>query len=120
MPRQLASLAVAMLVVASLSLADGPAMQETAPVDWKFIGPGVYGVCWGVAFHPRDPRTMIAGLDMGAAFITRDGGASWKRIDAGIAFTTGFTSNDRILFDPADRRHVFFLLSAGVLEGRFR
>jgi len=47
---------------------------------WDSIGPGVYGALWGVAFHPTDPNTMMAGLDMGLAFLTHDGGKSWSAV----------------------------------------
>lgn len=67
-----------------MALASSLAAQTTQPVSaggaiqWKWIGPGAYGACWGAAFHPKDPKTLIAGLDMGFAFVTRDGGESWS------------------------------------------
>jgi len=45
---------------------------------WRSIGPGVFGALVCVGFHPTNPEIMVAGGDMGNAFITHDGGTSWE------------------------------------------
>ncbi|MBN1676133.1 MAG: sigma-70 family RNA polymerase sigma factor [Kiritimatiellae bacterium] len=45
---------------------------------WRSIGPGHFGAMFGPGISPHDSKTIVAGVDMGHAFMTRDGGTTWK------------------------------------------
>ena len=50
------------------------------PVAWRSIGPGQFGGMFGVGISPHDSKVIVAGVDMGHAFMTRDGGKTFERV----------------------------------------
>jgi hypothetical protein len=77
MPRFLRLLLISIFFHAFEASAQG---NTPGQVTWRSIGPGEFGAMFGVAISPLDPQVIVAGLDMGNAFLTRDGGESWKII----------------------------------------
>ncbi len=63
---------------------------------WRVIGPGGGGTMRRPAISPHDPRVVVLGCDMTGAYLTGDGGASWRMFNLG-AVPTAFA------FDPKDR-----------------
>ncbi|HEX9189450.1 MAG TPA: hypothetical protein VGB87_20410, partial [Vicinamibacteria bacterium] len=61
---------------------------------WRVIGPGGGGTMRRPAISPHDPKVVILGCDMTGAYLTADGGASWRMINFG-SVPTAFA------FDPA-------------------
>ena len=105
---------VAVLLPASAGRSD-----SSAHVTWKSIGPGEFGAMFGVAISPHDPRVIVAGLDMGNAFITHDGGKSWKIIgrDGGEPFANpAYRGTWGVCFDPVRPARIFI----GSTHGIFR
>ena len=79
---------VALVLAAEL----GPA--HAARLDaWRVIGPGGGGTMRRPAVSPHDPKLVVLGCDMTGAYITGDGGASWRMINFG-SVPTAFA------FDP--------------------
>lgn len=51
-------------------IVDGPKYPEGHPSKLKRI--------WQIVSHPTEPRTMLAGVEDGGLFVSRDGGESWS------------------------------------------
>ncbi len=49
----------------------------------KPMSPTLRGM-FAMAVSPVDPQRMIVNCDMSAAYVTRDGGRSWRRLDGGL------------------------------------
>ena len=81
--RHAAAIAATFSAVALAAAADlGP--TRTARLDaWRVIGPGGGGTMRRPAISPHDPRTVVLGCDMTGAYLTRDGGASWRMFNLG-------------------------------------
>lgn len=47
-------------------------------VIWHSIGPGLFGAMFGVGISPHNSKIIVAGVDMGNAFMTEDGGKTWE------------------------------------------
>jgi len=82
-----------------------PAADAPASVDvtWRSIGPGQFGAMFGVGISPHDSNVIVAGVDMGNAFITRDRGKSWKILgrSGGEPFANpGYRGTWGVHFDP--------------------
>ena len=60
---------------------------------WEVIGPGGGGTMTHPTISPHDPKLVLVGCDMTGAYITYDGGESWRMINLG----TGVSS---FAFDP--------------------
>ncbi len=61
---------------------------------WKVIGPGGGGTMRRPAISPHDSQVVLLGCDMTGAYVTADGGASWRMINFG-SVPTAFA------FDPS-------------------
>jgi hypothetical protein len=61
---------------------------------WEVIGPGGGGTMTHPTISPHDPKVVLVGCDMTGAYITYDGGESWRMFNLG----TGVSS---FAFDPA-------------------
>jgi photosystem II stability/assembly factor-like uncharacterized protein len=61
---------------------------------WEVIGPGGGGTMTHPTISPHDPKVVLVGCDMTGAYITHDGGESWRMFNLG----TGVSS---FAFDPA-------------------
>jgi photosystem II stability/assembly factor-like uncharacterized protein len=47
---------------------------------WRVIGPGGGGAQFIPTISPHDPNTMLIACDMTAAYITHNGGESWRQL----------------------------------------
>lgn len=64
-----------------LTRADPTTLGESGgPITHDMNGPEIYATIFTVAPSPRDSMTIWTGSDDGMAYITRDGGKSWKNI----------------------------------------
>ncbi len=48
------------------------------PGDFQVIGPGGGGAMFHPTISPHDPKTVLVSCDMTGAYITHDGGQSWR------------------------------------------
>jgi photosystem II stability/assembly factor-like uncharacterized protein len=92
-------IAVLLLVVAAAapsSAAGGePGPTRPARLDaWRITGPGGGGTMRRPAISPHDPRVVLLGCDMTGAYVTGDGGVSWRMFNLG-SVPTAFA------FDPS-------------------
>jgi photosystem II stability/assembly factor-like uncharacterized protein len=74
-----------------------PAVGDAAGArldSWQVIGPGGGGTMTHPTISPHDPKIVLVGCDMTGAYITYDGGESWRMFNLG----TGVSS---FAFDPA-------------------
>jgi photosystem II stability/assembly factor-like uncharacterized protein len=89
-----------LLLVASANTSAPDVAGELGPtrparVDaWRVIGPGGGGTMRRPAISPHDPNVVVLGCDMTGAYITLDGGASWRMFNLG-SVPTAFA------FDPS-------------------
>ena len=67
---------------------------------WKVIGPGGGGTMRRPAISPHDSKIVLLGCDMTGAYVTGDGGASWRMINFG-SVPTAFA------FDPSRPQTVY-------------
>ncbi len=76
-------------------------MRPAGKVAWRAIGPGVNGENIAVAFHPANPKIMLAGTDMGVMFRTEDSGKRWKMLGArNEGDQPGYRGAWNAVFDP--------------------
>lgn len=88
-------------------------------VTWRSIGPAEFGSMFGVAIAPHNPKMIVAGLDMGNAFLTRDGGKSWKTLGRNGGETPAnpaYRGVWGVCFDPKRPGRIFI----GSTHGLFR
>jgi hypothetical protein len=72
----------------------GPANGQAARLDaWRVLGPGGGGATLHPTISPHDPKLAVEACDMTGAYITRDGGESWRMFNLGTAATA-------FAFDP--------------------
>ncbi|MFI4943093.1 MAG: WD40/YVTN/BNR-like repeat-containing protein, partial [Burkholderiales bacterium] len=89
-------LAAAAAAGAAAALAPPEPLGPTQPVrldGWRIIGPGGGGTTRRPAISPHDPKVVMLGCDMTGAYLTTDGGASWRMFSLG-SVPTAFA------FDP--------------------
>jgi photosystem II stability/assembly factor-like uncharacterized protein len=70
------------------------------PAGWHIVGPGGGGSLFHPTIDPRDPNTALVACDMTGAYLTRDGGRSWRIINLGG--TVRFFA-----FDPLEPRTIY-------------
>jgi hypothetical protein len=64
-----------------LTRADPSTLGESGgPITHDMNGPEIYATIFTIAPSPRDSMTIWTGSDDGMAYITRDGGKSWKNV----------------------------------------
>src|SRR5205814_8019694 len=63
------------LAVAAILLAYG---GDSRPGDFRIIGPGGGGAMFNPTISPHDANTVLVSCDMTGAYITHDGGQSWR------------------------------------------
>ena len=68
--------------------------------SWKVIGPGGGGTLYMPTISPHDPNTVLATCDMTGAYISHDGGTSWRNFN--LRGTVSF-----LLFDPVDPKTIY-------------
>ena len=93
--RAAAIVAASILPVVALAAAPGPRLDA-----WRVIGPGGGGTMRRPVLSPHDPKVVLLGCDMTGAYVTGDGGASWRMINFG-SVPTAFA------FDPATPSTVY-------------
>ncbi|MEK7270528.1 MAG: hypothetical protein AAB215_06235 [Planctomycetota bacterium] len=88
------------------------ALAPGKAVAWEPVGLSGGGAMFSPAISPSDPDRMMVHCDMGAAYLTKDGGKSWRMIP-----TTALPSNTRCrpAFHPTDPDAIY---SAGGWGGR--
>ncbi|HAL56311.1 MAG TPA: hypothetical protein DCP63_07520 [Bacteroidetes bacterium] len=77
------------------STEDGVYRSDAGGRDWKRTGLNVGGVRI-LTQHPQLSEILFAGTENHGIFITRNGGTSWEKIEAGLDHQTFYT----IAFDP--------------------
>jgi photosystem II stability/assembly factor-like uncharacterized protein len=96
--------AAAMAAVSSLvafALAAEPGPTRNVRLDtWRVIGPGGGGTMRRPAISPHDPKVVMLGCDMTGAYLTADGGASWRMVNFG-SLPTAFA------FDPVRPQTIY-------------
>ncbi len=73
---------------------------ETARKKWRILGPGGGGAQFIPTFSPHNPEIMLVACDMTGAYITKDGGKSWRE----------FNLRERVssfAFDPIDPEVIY-------------
>lgn len=60
------------------TLALAVAIWAARPGDFRVIGPGGGGAMFNPTVSPHDPQTVLVSCDMTGAYITHDGGRSWR------------------------------------------
>src|ERR1017187_4786465 len=93
-----------------LVLVIGVLACAAAPLDerWSIIGPGGGGSLYHPTVSPHDSRTVLVACDMTGAYITHDGGATWRIFNLGAPVQF-------FVFDPLDA-HVIYASAGGVFR----
>jgi len=93
--------AVGAVVVAALAVPADPGPARSARLDaWQVVGPGGGGTTRRPAISPHDPRLVVLGCDMTGAYLTANGGVSWRMFNLG-SVPTAFA------FDPSQPRTLY-------------
>src|SRR5258707_4870283 len=75
------------------------------PGNFKIIGPGGGGAMFHPTISPHDPNTVLVSCDMTGAYITHNGGKSWRMFNLrGVV--------ELFVFDPQDK-HVMYAQATG-------
>ncbi len=70
------------------------------PGDFRVLGPGGGGAMFNPTISPHDPNTVLVSCDMTGAYITRDGGQSWRMFN--LRGVVRF-----FVFDPLDPKVMY-------------
>jgi hypothetical protein len=89
---RLGTASLGLLLLGAGASGPGPAPRQDA---WRIVGPGGGGTTRRPAISPHDPRLVVEGCDMTGAYVTRDGGESWRMFHLG-------TVVEAFAFDPRD------------------
>lgn len=74
--------------------------SEDRPGDFKVIGPGGGGAMFQPTISPHDPNTVVVHCDMTGAYISHDGGKSWRMFNLrGVV--------EFFVFDPRDKNVIY-------------
>ncbi|MEA3155984.1 MAG: hypothetical protein QOK44_3573 [Betaproteobacteria bacterium] len=100
---------------------DGPYRSTDGGNRWERLGfPDRGAVVWSLAFHPKQPRIMYAGVAPVALYRSEDGGDTWKKLSARSPehCAMGFpTRTTRIAVDPGRPDDVYAALEvSGVIR----
>lgn len=97
----LSMLRLALIVVVTLAM---PPLVGGQGLAWHPVGLSGGGAMFNPAISPADPQLAIVHCDMSAAYLTRDGGASWQMIH-----TAQLRSNTRCraAFHSTDARVIY-------------
>jgi photosystem II stability/assembly factor-like uncharacterized protein len=71
--------------------------------SWRIVGPGGGGSMFHPTLDPSDPNIALVACDMTGAYLTRDGGRSWRMFNLGgpVHFFVFDPLNPRILYAQA-------------------
>ena len=84
---------LAQLVLAALALTSS---DGTRPGDFTIVGPGGGGAMFHPTISPHDPETVLVSCDMTGAYISHNGGKSWRMFNLrGVVKFFVFDPNDR-------------------------
>jgi photosystem II stability/assembly factor-like uncharacterized protein len=87
--------------VLTLIVASVPCLATAArPGDFRVIGPGGGGAMFNPTISPHDSRTVLVSCDMTGAYITHDGGNSWRMFN--LRGTVRFFA-----FDPRQAKTIY-------------
>src|SRR5579871_749711 len=92
----------------SLTLALLSAGGVSSSLRWKIVGPGGGGSMFHPAISPHNPNLAVLNCDMTGAYITTDGGTSWREFN--LRTTLG-----AFAFDPK-RANILYAGSDGVFR----
>jgi hypothetical protein len=67
---------------------------------WEIVGPGGGGTMFYPTISPHDSSRVLLRCDMTGAYLTEDGGASWRMFN--LRSTTSF-----FVFDPVDPQVIY-------------
>jgi photosystem II stability/assembly factor-like uncharacterized protein len=67
---------------------------------WEIIGPGGGGAQFFPAINPQNPNEIFVACDMTGAYVSHDGGSSWRMFNLGNV-------SRRFVFDPNDTHTVY-------------
>jgi photosystem II stability/assembly factor-like uncharacterized protein len=70
------------------------------PGDFRVLGPGGGGAMFNPTISPHDPNTVLVSCDMTGAYITHDGGQSWRMFN--LRGVVRF-----FVFDPLDPKVMY-------------
>jgi len=70
---------------------------------WRIIGPGGGGSIFHATISPHDSRTALVACDMTGAYLTHDGGATWRIFNLGepVQFFVFDPTNARVIYAKA-------------------
>jgi photosystem II stability/assembly factor-like uncharacterized protein len=88
---------VVMAASAALAAAPGPARRFDT---WRIVGPGGGGTMLRPTISPHDPGVVALGCDMTGAYVTYDGGHSWRMFNLGDGVSA-------YAFDPKDANVIY-------------
>jgi photosystem II stability/assembly factor-like uncharacterized protein len=73
------------------------------PGDFRVIGPGGGGAQYNPTISPHDPNTVLVSCDMTGAYITHDGGQSWRMFNlrGTVKFFAFDPNNPRVIYAQA-------------------
>jgi photosystem II stability/assembly factor-like uncharacterized protein len=88
---------LAQLILAALALA---ASDGNRPGDFTIVGPGGGGAMFHPTISPHDPETVLVSCDMTGAYISHNGGKSWRMFNLrGVV--------EFFVFDPNDKNVIY-------------
>jgi len=71
---------------------------------WHILGPGGGGTMIGPTISPHDPNLVVEHCDMTGAYITKDGGQSWRMFNLrGVVTTFAFDPRNSSVIDAGNR-----------------
>jgi photosystem II stability/assembly factor-like uncharacterized protein len=89
-----------LLVFILYVLASSNLLHSQRPGDFKVVGPGGGGAMFHPTVSPHNPNTVLIACDMTGAYITHDGGKSWRMFNLrGVV--------DFFAFDPKDSKTIY-------------
>lgn len=93
-------------------LGDEPKLQSQTAKGWRVIGPGGGGGVFRPTINPADPNHIFVCCDMTGAYVTYDGGTSWRMFN----LQTGITDFAFVAGEPK----VIYASTNGSLHGEDR
>src|ERR1051326_360355 len=101
-----------LFLLGALNTAQTEAGRVSTPGAWEPVGLSGGGAMFSPAIAPADPNLMMLNCNMGAAYLSEDGGRNWRMIHhAQLRSDTGC----RPAFHPTDA-HVIYASSGGRLR----
>jgi photosystem II stability/assembly factor-like uncharacterized protein len=104
-------------IIVLIAIGLGALIAMAAPAgkagQWEPVGLSGYGGLFSPAISPADPKLMMIHCDMSAAYISRDGGRSWKMIHHSQLRTSTVC---RPAFHPTDPKVIFSAQSGGGMK----